>query len=398
MSNAKTKNNDLARCARLVGLVLASAVFVGASLVLDGPTQSGDVVAYPVSVVLDPAENAAGIQFDIDFDPAAVQVVDIQPGPAADYAGKTVEFSMYDEDTARVLVLGMNEAELGSGVVANVYVTPVEGSGGTTALRLTGVAFCDPAGNPVAPAGDSDQDSGADSGSDFEADSGSSATNKPADSSAADSAPAVRETASSEKSSAVSPGFMPALLDNFLGDYAPAGSGNGKGRGAGTDHGRDAGTDHGRDGYSGGHSSVDGVSGATPTAYGRGGRLAPQVYSHHSSRRPAPKAGSGVSRPHSVTKNGSESARTSMARAELARPSLSDRRPLHVNWPAPAVVALRGAEKLGSTPETVNTIEFSRYATRRSILPAAACAVALLLVLRNACAPLWRLVRDVARF
>jgi len=377
------KARRVARSARVVAFVLSAAALMGASIVLDAPTQSNGLVAYPVSVVLDSAENAAGIQFDIDFDPAAVRVVDIQPGVAADYAGKTVVFSMYDEDTARVLVVGMNQDQLGSGVVANVYLEPVNGSAGAAQLALSGAAFSDPAGNPLAPVAEPDADDGAESSSD--------SAYKPADAdSTGDAATANRDTATDDKTGAVSPGFMPALLDNLTGGYGPAAnSANANGGSGGTSHGRGA--------YPGGAAAA-GLRASRGAQYANYGshvapsRIPPRTTARQTAQPAAANPRSRIPQPDTRTGTASGGPQAGTSRMALAR-----RFPLRMNLPPPAVVGPASAKQVDSATESIDNIDFSRYATRRSLIPAAACLLALVLVLRNACAPLWRLVRDVAR-
>jgi len=61
---------------------------------VNGPVVTGEYVTYPVNLALNGTTNAAGLQFDLDFDAGSMELVNVEAGPAADAAGKDVVYSM----------------------------------------------------------------------------------------------------------------------------------------------------------------------------------------------------------------------------------------------------------------------------------------------------------------
>ncbi|HUW61232.1 MAG TPA: cohesin domain-containing protein [Candidatus Bathyarchaeia archaeon] len=372
------------RLVRTACLVAATVALLGAAVVLDAPRQANEYLAYPVILSFGETEHVAGLQFDISLDADVVQLVDIEAGPAAINAGKDVVFSMLDDNTVRVLVVGLNQDELASGVVANLYVTPLQQSAGAPLLELGGAVVSDPSGNPVAPQEEPEAEEDSASNESFES--------SESDAQAAEAAAARdAETGGKDQPAASSERLMPAILDALLGDYgAPT---------ARETAPRDRDGAQPASSGAGGSNSVGASGPVQPVGqdgYAAPGFLPPQVYVKGSS------AGAAVV---SRAKTGS-TAHASPARVAgnvpgTPRPGGSGAdavtvgEPMRVSWARPInAPGPNGARTIASTNEG---FDFRAYVNRRALVPAAACVAALVLVLRNAIAPLIRLLKDLVR-
>jgi hypothetical protein len=74
-------------------------------------------VALSVQMQAGPDENVVGLQFDIRFDPQAVEFAGAETGPAARSVGKEANYSQPEEGTARVIVAGFNTNAIASGEI-----------------------------------------------------------------------------------------------------------------------------------------------------------------------------------------------------------------------------------------------------------------------------------------
>ena len=74
-----------------------------------------------INVRLTSAEGLTGVQFDLEYD-AAVLDVKVEVGAAAESAGKVLQTALPGPARQRVLVIGFNRNTLGSGVVAILHV------------------------------------------------------------------------------------------------------------------------------------------------------------------------------------------------------------------------------------------------------------------------------------
>jgi hypothetical protein len=369
---------------RSAALVAATAWLLGAVVVLDAPQQADDYFAYPVSISLGETENVAGLQFDISLDSNVAQLMDVEAGPAAVGAGKDVVFSVLDGNTIRVLVVGLNQDQLASGVVANLYVAPLQQSAAAPLLLLDGMIVSDPAGNAIAPSAE-------------EAESEEESQNNESPESAEPDAPATEdaaaraaETAAKDGTAVSSGSLMPAILDALMGDYAGT---------TATETDQDGnGTQPAGSGDAGVYS--DGAGEPIPAVgqegYAGSGVLPPQVYNRTTSTRPA--TANGVK---PAQRTGAVSAASAEQVSGTAQPggpggqAAAAGQPMQVSWAQS--VSAPGANGVPPIVSLYERLNLKTYVNGRALILAAACAAALILLLRNALLPLIRLLKDLVR-
>jgi len=105
-----------------------------------------------IPVVLDvgSGERVGGLQFDLSFDTDVVSLKGVVVGAAAKDARKDIYFSPLPSGSARVIVAGLNQNEIASGLVAEaIFAVPTDVAQGEWAVRLGGVVLSDPFGNRV---------------------------------------------------------------------------------------------------------------------------------------------------------------------------------------------------------------------------------------------------------
>ena len=90
--------------------------------------------ASAINVRLKSAEALTGVQFDLEYD-AAVLEVKVEVGAAAESAGKVVQTAVLGLARQRVLVIGFNRNTLGSGVVAILHVALKENAARKNAAK-----------------------------------------------------------------------------------------------------------------------------------------------------------------------------------------------------------------------------------------------------------------------
>ena len=91
-------------------------------------------------------QEASGLQFDLDLDPALVRW-SIVAGDSPRGAGKSLFVRRLGMNRARVLVVGMNRAGIGTGPVADLFlVAPAEGVSRDYAVRLSNAVATDEEG------------------------------------------------------------------------------------------------------------------------------------------------------------------------------------------------------------------------------------------------------------
>ena len=124
-------------------LVLAS------ELTLEDPVVAEDWITIPVTIIAEPDEQPASLQFDLSFDDTSFAFLDVQVGDAAMQASKSAVFSESAPGTITVIVAGLNQNGIPDGVVANILFCPLNEVVDITALGFDTVVVSDPFGNPV---------------------------------------------------------------------------------------------------------------------------------------------------------------------------------------------------------------------------------------------------------
>lgn len=94
-----------------------------------------------------------GIQFDLEYDAAALEV-NVEAGPAAKQASKNLQSARLQAGKLRVLIIGFNRNTIADGVLAVVRVSYKEADTGKTfAIHITALAGTDANAQPIAVTG-----------------------------------------------------------------------------------------------------------------------------------------------------------------------------------------------------------------------------------------------------
>jgi len=121
----------------------------GASLDIENPAVVDGFIEVPVSFVPNPEDNAASLQFDLEYNPDSFGVYEVVAGEAAVQVDKTTGYSQLSGDTIRVIVAGFNQSTLSEGTIALVYLYPLDSASSSQEMRLSGVVVSDPYGGVV---------------------------------------------------------------------------------------------------------------------------------------------------------------------------------------------------------------------------------------------------------
>jgi hypothetical protein len=123
-----------------------------------GPAQvrSGQQVV-PILFQAD-GESVASMQFDIAFDSAAFEIVDVETGEAAAEAVKAPVFAAPENGRTRVVVAGLNQDIIGGGVIAYVVLEPIAADVPAPYVGLDSAVFSNPAGEEIVPEAISDEE------------------------------------------------------------------------------------------------------------------------------------------------------------------------------------------------------------------------------------------------
>ncbi len=124
------------------GPSFSAAIYLEPALTMDG------FVSVPVALQVNPNEDVAGLQFDVDFDESLYTLVEVYTGSAVVEAGKDGVFTDGFPGTTRVLVTGMNQAAIPEGVVVTIILSPADPSV-SGYLELNSLILSDPFGNRV---------------------------------------------------------------------------------------------------------------------------------------------------------------------------------------------------------------------------------------------------------
>ena len=153
--NAPTKQRagSLRRLRNALGLLAAcltcSYVAVAAVVSMQRPEIGGGTIRIPVILAGQGDEALAGIQFDLAYDPAQYELVEVTGGAAAHDAGKEVILSQTASGSGRVLVIGFNDNALFDGHVATVVLRPLYPDTTTELFAMANILASDPDGYGV---------------------------------------------------------------------------------------------------------------------------------------------------------------------------------------------------------------------------------------------------------
>ena len=121
----------------------------GAVVALQPPAAAEGDIVVPVAVYPSGDEAVAGVQFDVNFDGAAVALIDVEAGAAALDAGKFVIHNEGDPGTTRVIIAGLNQDLIGDGIVANLVFRPLDAGASSDSFALNAPVLSDPFGGAV---------------------------------------------------------------------------------------------------------------------------------------------------------------------------------------------------------------------------------------------------------
>ncbi len=140
------------RITGLLVLVMASATgsYVAMAAVVSlQPPDNGVLLRIPVLLEGEDEESMAGVQFDLQFDPADYTLEGIEAGAIATDAGKETILSEPTPGTGRVLITGFNNHTLADGHVATLILRRRAPDATDEALAIGKFLATDPFGNQV---------------------------------------------------------------------------------------------------------------------------------------------------------------------------------------------------------------------------------------------------------
>ena len=112
------------------------------------PGQTG--VSMPVTLAPGAGEKVGGVQFELTFDDRYLHVETVSAGPAATRASKDLYFSTVAPGTVRVIVAGLNQNAVDSGVIAHALLDVMaDAPHGEQPVSLGEAVLSDPAGRGI---------------------------------------------------------------------------------------------------------------------------------------------------------------------------------------------------------------------------------------------------------
>lgn len=125
----------------VAALFAATAAYAG-NLRVAPSRVSGQTVEIPILLEGDVGDGVAALSFQLVYDPAVLQPVQVQTGSAASSAGKQVDANVTAPGEYRVLMFAMNQSTVGGGEVATVVMERVGSpEDGRTAVAVTQTAL-----------------------------------------------------------------------------------------------------------------------------------------------------------------------------------------------------------------------------------------------------------------
>ncbi len=141
---------SLLKLAPLLGL-LACAQGMAATLTAGQVDAKRDTtITVPLTLGLGGDDKIAGFQGDIHFEPKALSLVTISPGPAAVETKKNVSYSTVSRGHVRLILAGLNQNLMHNGIVANiVFRVASQTASGRQAITFEKVTAADANGGPA---------------------------------------------------------------------------------------------------------------------------------------------------------------------------------------------------------------------------------------------------------
>ena len=145
----------------LIACLLGSLCLTGGELALDAATGPAIVIGQETADAQGNASvditftsagpSIAALQFDIGY-PIQASGLAVSSGSAVNSAGKTISTSDPQAGSRRILIAGLNQNPIGTGVVANLSIQVKPGAAGFYPLLLSNVAASDGSGSAVSVA------------------------------------------------------------------------------------------------------------------------------------------------------------------------------------------------------------------------------------------------------
>jgi len=133
----------------LYAMCCLNAFVFASEITLQDPVVADEWITIPITIIAEPHEQPASLQFDLSFDDTSFALLDVQVGDAAVLASKSVVFSESSPGTITVIVAGLNQNTITDGVVANISLCPLNEVADATSLGFDTVVVSDPFGKSV---------------------------------------------------------------------------------------------------------------------------------------------------------------------------------------------------------------------------------------------------------
>ena len=139
-------------CLLLTPLLLPLCDFAASAATLGlqaQPSVAADTIAVPVHLEVAAAEAVAGIQFDLHFDPTALEFVRVEAGDQATAAEKSAHFNELSPGVLRVIIAGLNRNHMVTGPVVTIHLAPQANAPAAATATLSDAILSDPFGTAV---------------------------------------------------------------------------------------------------------------------------------------------------------------------------------------------------------------------------------------------------------
>jgi hypothetical protein len=135
----------------LLTMLCATISWAGTVTLGNADAASGDTaLEVPLHFIAESGEEVAGIQVDIFFDGAALEITAAYDGASAIAADKDVRLNLLDDNTVRIIVAGFNQNVLSDGEVASIeFSISTDAAPGTYPVVLEELLLSDPFGQNI---------------------------------------------------------------------------------------------------------------------------------------------------------------------------------------------------------------------------------------------------------
>lgn len=125
----------------------ASTAHAASTLRCENPQSLEDSLVVPIALLPGPGDQVTGIQFDVVLNPTTT-IKSMELGAAAAAAGKSLSSNAIGSGRWRVIIAGLNQTPIESGVILTAMVESKRESGGVP-LGIEGVVLSDPRGTRI---------------------------------------------------------------------------------------------------------------------------------------------------------------------------------------------------------------------------------------------------------